>query len=102
MLRKKKILILIPAMLLIPILLGMIPLNMAHKLANGGPFAHCEQARCSNHCPFNSLVSHDDSTVASLDSTPLGQEPTPALHVQAVVPGFVRSNVTFDSIPLRC
>ena len=39
MFRRKKLLILIPTLLLIPLLLGMIPINMAHKLAQGGAFA---------------------------------------------------------------
>ncbi len=33
MLSRHKLLLLIPAILLIPILFGMIPLNMAHKIS---------------------------------------------------------------------
>jgi len=36
MLGRHKLLLLIPAILLIPILLGMTPLNMGHRLASGG------------------------------------------------------------------
>ena len=67
MLGKHKLLTLIPAILLIPILLGMTPLNMAHKLASGGSFTHCKQAQWSNHCPFNSVISHEDPTIVNLD-----------------------------------
>ncbi len=102
MLNRHKLLLLIPAILLIPILFGMIPLNMAHKLASGGPFSHCKQAQWSNHCPFHSLISHDDPSIVNLNSTSLDQESTPALDIQVLDPDFIHSDATFNSIPLRC
>ncbi len=102
MLGRHKLLILIAAILLIPILLGMTPLNMAHKLASGGPFTHCKQAQLSNCCPFHSLISHDDPTIVNLNLTPLDLELTPTLDVQALDPDSVPCNVTFNSVPLRC
>ena len=44
MFRRKKLFILIPTLLLIPLLLGMVPINMAHKLAQGGD-VHARQSR---------------------------------------------------------
>jgi hypothetical protein len=102
MVRRHKLLILIPAILLVPILLGMVPLNMAHRLASGGPSTHCQQAQLSNHCPFNSLVSHDDPTIVNLNVTPLGQESTPSFDIQVLDPDSTLSNMTFNSVPLRC
>ena len=102
MLDRHKLLLLIPAILLIPILLGMIPLNMAHKLAGGGPLTHCKQAQWSNHCPFHSLIPHDDQFIVNLNLTPLNQESTPTLDIQALDPDSIHSNVTFNSVPLRC
>jgi len=102
MLGRHKLLILILSILLIPILLGMTPLNMAHRLASGGPFTHCKQAQWSNHCPFHSLVSHDDPTIVNLNSTPLGQESTPASDIQVLDPDSIHSNITINSVPLRC
>jgi hypothetical protein len=102
MLSRHKLLLLIPAILLIPILLGMVPLNMAHKLASGGPFTHCKQVQWSNHCPFHSIVSHDDPLIVNLNLTPLNQESTPTLDIQVLDPASIHSNVTFDSVPLRC
>jgi hypothetical protein len=102
MLGKNKLLFIIPAILLIPILLGMPPLNMAHKLASGGPFTHCKQAQSSNHCPFHSLISHDDPTIVHLNLTPLGQESTPIFDIQVLDSDFIHSNITFNSVPLRC
>jgi hypothetical protein len=102
MLGRHKLLILIPAILLIPILFGMIPLNMAHKLASGGPFTHCKQVQYSNHCPFHSIASRDDSFIINLNLTPLNQESTPTFDIQILDPDFIHSNVTFNSVPLRC
>jgi len=102
MLSRHKLLLLIPAMLLIPIFLGMIPLNMAHKLASGGPFTHCKQVQWSNHCPFHSIASHDDPTIVSLNPSLLGQESTPTLDIEVLDRDSIHSNITFNSIPLRC
>jgi hypothetical protein len=102
MLSRHKLLLLIPAILLIPILFGMIPLNMAHKLASGGPLSHCKQAQWSNHCPFHSIASYNDSTIVNLNSTSLDQESTSALDIQVLDPDSIHSNITFNSVPLRC
>jgi hypothetical protein len=102
MLGRHKLLFLIAAIILVPILLGMTPINMAHRLASGGPFTHCKQAQWNNHCPFHSLISHDDPTIVNLNSTPLDQESTPALDIQVLDLDSIHSNITFKSIPLRC
>jgi hypothetical protein len=102
MLGKHKLLFLITAILLIPILLGMTPLNMAHNLASGGPFTHCKQAQWSNHCPFHSLISHDDRAIVTLNSAPLDQGSTPAFDINVLDPDSINSNTTFNSVPLRC
>ena len=102
MLGKHKLLFIIPAMLLIPILLGMTPLNMAHRMASGGPFTHCKQAQWSNHCPFHSLNSHDDPTIANLNLAPLDLESTPAFDILVLDPDSIHSNITLHPVPLRC
>jgi len=102
MLGRQKLLLLIPTILLIPILLGMTPLNMAHKLASVDPFTHCKQAQWSNHCPFHSLISHNDPTILNLKVTPLDQESTPTLDIKVLDPDSIHSNITFNSVPLRC
>lgn len=99
---KHRLLFIIPAILLIPILLGMTPLNMAHKLANGGPFAHGKQTCLNNHCPFHSIVSQVDPIIINLDITALYQDSIPALDIQILDLDSVPSNITFNSIPLRC
>jgi hypothetical protein len=102
MLGRYKLLLLIPAVLLILILLGMTPFNMAHKLASGAPLTHCKQAQWSNHCPFNSLISHEDPTIVNLNATPLNLELTPTLDTPILDLDSIHSNITFSSVPLRC
>ena len=102
MLGRNKLLFLIAAIILIPILLGMTPLNMANRLASGGPFTHCKQAQWSNHCPFHSIISHDDPTIINLNLTSLDQESTPTFDIRVLDPDSTHSNITFSSVPLRC
>ncbi len=99
---RHKLLILIVAILLLPILLGMTPLNMAHKLASGGPFTHCKQAQWSNHCPFHSIASHDNLSILNLNSTSLDPESIPASDIQVFDRDSIHSNVILNSVPLRC
>ena len=102
MLGRHKLLLFIPVIILIPILLGMTPFNMARRLATGGPFTHGKQAQWNNHCLFHSLVSRDDPTIVNLNLTPLDQESMLTLDIQVLGPGSIHSNVTFNSVPLRC
>jgi hypothetical protein len=102
MLSRHKLLFLTVAIILVPILLGMTPLNIAHRLASGGPFTHCKQAQWSNHCPFHSIASHDDPTIVSLNLTPLDQESESASDINILDPDSIHSNITFNSVPLRC
>ena len=102
MLRKTSALLPMVAILLIPILLGMTPMNMAHKLASGSPFNHCKQVQLSNHCPFHSLISHNDPTLVNLTSTLWDQEASPIFSMQVSDSDPTLSNITFGSIPLRC
>jgi hypothetical protein len=102
MLGRHKLLFLIAAIILIPILLGMTPLNMAHRLASGCPFTHCKQAQWSNHCLIHSSISHDNPTIVNLDLTSLDQESTPTFDIRVLDPDSTHSNITFNSVPLRC
>ena len=102
MLRREKLLILIPAMLLIPILLGLTPLNMAHRLANGIPFIHGKQCCFNDRCLFNCLVSYDDLTAGILKSSPLDQELLHSQEVRIAVLDSFHSSIDSHFIPLRC
>jgi len=102
MLRRKKLLILIPALLLIPILLAMIPLKMAHKLAQGGPFAQSGQGCSCNNCPAHSLLSHNHFDAVTTDSMSPNQGLPYSQEMLFMAPEFFHSHSNFSSIPLRC
>ena len=102
MLNRHKILFLIPAILLILAFLGMTPLNMAQRLASRGPSTHCKQTQWRNHCPFNSIASHNDPSIVNLNSTPLDRKSITAFDIQVLDPDSIHSKVTFNSVPLRC
>ena len=102
MLGKHKLLLLIPVVILIPILLGLTPVRMAHRLANGCPLAQAKQIQTCNANPFHSLISHDDPTIVNLNLTLLDQESTPIFDIQVLDPDSIHSNITINSVPLRC
>jgi hypothetical protein len=101
MFRRSELFIFIPAIILLPILLGMMPLNFVHKIANGCPLSHDKQITYS-FCPFNSIVSHDDTTIVSLSSIPLEQYPLDPFSFQLLEPDFHPSDICLSSLPLRC
>lgn len=102
MLGRHKLLILITALLLIPLLLGMTPLKMAHRLASGGPLPHCKHTQWSNYCPFHTLAPHGDPTIINSNLTSMNQETTPAFDIHVLNPDSTHSNVIFNSVHLRC
>jgi len=98
---RSKLLIFIPAIILLPILFGMTPLNFVHKIGNGCPLSHDKQITC-NFCPFNSIVSHDDTTIIIVDSIPLEQLSPDPLILQLSGLDFHPSPLRLSSLPLRC
>jgi len=102
MFQKKKLFILIPALFLIPILLGMIPLNMAHKLAHGGAFAQGSQGCNCKNCPARSLISHNHFDAALVNETSPDQGLTYFQKALCAVPESIHPNIHSVSIPLRC
>jgi hypothetical protein len=102
MLRRYNLLVLVPWILLILIFFVVPPLNMARRSTGGVPFAHGKQAHLASHCPFRSLITHDDPTVVILNLTPLHQESTGAFGLHFLDPDSIQSNITSNSFPLRC
>jgi len=102
MLGKKKLLLIIPVILLIPILLGMTPLNFVHKIGAGCPFSQGKQALQCNPCPFHSIISQDDPTILNLNLTPLDQESLLVQEFGISLLESINSNISFNSVPLRC
>ena len=97
---RHKLLFLIPAIILIPVLLGMTPMNLFDKLSSQCPFSQGKQIQRASSCLFNSIISQVDLNVVSLDSTLLGQESTLAFNIK--VHDSIHSNISRISIPLRC
>jgi hypothetical protein len=104
MFSKKRLFILIPALLLIPLLVGMIPLKLVNKLSHGGPYAHCQdkQACCQKNCPAHSLISQNHFDGVTDQSTSPDQGLS---YFQKALPFGLESfhsHVGFTPIPLRC
>jgi len=102
MLARNKFLIFLFAIILIPILLGMIPLNFVQKMGSGCPLnSHNPSLKC-NPCPFNSIVSNEIPENGAL----------PSMFFIDGVYNFIafkvfNSNITppensLQIIPLRC
>jgi hypothetical protein len=98
---KKKLFILIPAIILVSLLLAMTPFSMAQNLSKGGRIIYSRQT-CLGNSLFNSLVPEDVPTVAVLNSTRLEQEPMPVDASIALVIYSPYHNIFQDSVPLRC
>jgi hypothetical protein len=77
-------------------------LNMGYRFAGGGCFFHGKQVQLNNHCPFHSLITHDDPTLVILNLTQLQQEPTPTYNLGVLGSNSIHSNVISNSFPLRC
>lgn len=101
---RKRLFILIPALLLIPLLVGMIPLKLANKLAHGGPFTQCQDNHGCGHknCPAHSLISQNHFDGATVHSTAPDQGLSYLQKAFFAGPESSHSHIGFTSTPLRC
>ena len=99
---RSKLFILIPAILLIPILLGMTPLNFVQKIGAGCPLSQGKQEVKCNPCPFHSIASHDNQILASLSLATVFQvlPSTQELGISLLYSFY--SNTFLNPVPLRC
>ncbi|MEN6321599.1 MAG: hypothetical protein ABFD82_22985 [Syntrophaceae bacterium] len=104
MFRKKRLFILIPTLLLIPLLLGMIPLKLVNKLAHGGPLAQSQSKHGCSHknCSAHSLISQNNFDTTTMDAISPNHEVSYLLKALNAGPEYFHSNIHFSSIPLRC
>jgi hypothetical protein len=104
MFRKVRVFILIPALLLIPLLLGTIPLKLMNKVAHGGPFADSrnKQECCKKDCPSHSLITQINFDTAVLDALSSGHEILHLLEVLNAGSALFSSDVILAPMPLRC
>jgi len=99
---KWRILIIVTAILLIPILTGMTPVNFVQKIGAGCPFSQGKQTLKCSPCPFNSLSSHQDNLTVNLEAATLGQQDAPSPYGFILANSFTLSNNSSNPIPLRC
>ncbi|HBB16774.1 MAG: hypothetical protein A3J94_05735 [Syntrophus sp. RIFOXYC2_FULL_54_9] len=104
MFHRKKLLILIPTLLLIPLLVGMIPLKLVNKLAQGGPYAQCQDKQGCGHknCSAHSLISQNHLDGVTDHSTSPDQDLSYLQKALPVGSESFYSHIGFTSIPLRC
>ena len=102
MLGRHKLLVFISAVLLIPILLGMTPLNFVHKIGAGCPFSQGKQALKCNPCPFNSIISQEDHGIATLTSMIFDDASIDLPGFQVLNSRSIASNSPLIIAPLRC
>ncbi len=103
MFSRTKWLIPILVIILIPILLGMMPLNFIHKLGNGCPFHQANQIQKCNPNLFHSLISHDDHLIGIHFLASTDHESTsPSVFSSTSNSDSAYLAVTSEFFPLRC
>jgi len=105
MFRRKRLFILIPTLLLLPLLVGMVPLKLANKMANGGTCAHSEGKQgCGGHknCSAHSLISQNHFEAETVNASALDQGLSYSQEALCAIPESVHPDIQTLSIPLRC
>ena len=105
MFRRKRWFILIPTLLLIPLLVGMVPMKLANKMARGGTCTQSEGKQgCGGHknCSAQSLVSQNHLDAVAVNVSSLDQGLSYCQEALCAVPESVHSSDQTLSIPLRC
>jgi hypothetical protein len=105
MFRRKRWFILIPTLLLVPLLVGMIPMKLANKMANGGTCAHSEGKQgCGGHknCSAQSLISQNHFDADTINASSPDQGLPYSQEALFAVPESVQPDIMTLSIPLRC
>jgi hypothetical protein len=99
---RSKWLIMIPAIILIPILLGMTPLNLFQKLGSGCVFFHDKQVQKCNPTSLNSQISPDDHLLANQLFVNFDHEATPSPYSHILNSDPKPSLGASEFAPLRC
>lgn len=106
MVKKRNILFVIAALILIPILLGLTPVKFVQKLGGCCPFNQNNAALSCGPCIYNSVTSQsetDSLALAALPSTLFVFQFSPMLSGEIISPDItIISNSLIESPPLRC
>jgi hypothetical protein len=100
--RRYKTIFLIAALVLIPVLLGLIPLNLEQKLASGAPLSPVKQVLKCNPCFFHSVASHAEAVHTELSPVRLEPRPVVSLASLTTAGDVIPSGFLPDPPPLRC
>lgn len=100
--RRHKTIFLLTALILMPVLFGITPLNFMHKLASGAPLSPVKQVLKCNPCPFHSLTSHPEAIQIESSSVPLESLPVVSLVSLTPAGDVIPSGFLPDLLPLRC
>jgi hypothetical protein len=104
--RKRNILFIISAIILIPILLGLTPVKFVQKLGSGCPFAQSKAAFGCNPCIYHSVTSKVETgnlAMAGPLSAPFVFQSLPLLSGETGYSDLtVVSNPPSDAPQLRC
>jgi hypothetical protein len=106
MLRKRNILFIISAIILIPIILGLTPVKFVQKLGSGCPLHQGKAALSCTPCMYNSATSQSETNklvIAALPTTPFVFQLMPSFSQERAdsVTAIV-SNHPSEAPPLRC
>ncbi len=101
---RKRLFILIPTLLLIPLLLGAVPLKLANKMAHGGtcPQAQGKPSSGTLHCSAHSLLSHNHFEAdTAITAAPIG-DLSYSREALCRAPQSLHFSIQRIFIPLRC
>jgi len=99
--RPQKTIFFVAALILIPVFIGLIPLNLDQKLASGAPLAPAKHLLRCSPCLFHSITSHAEPAI--IDTVQVVFTPEPLVcpaSVTAVTEAL--PSVLPDIPPLRC
>jgi hypothetical protein len=100
--RQHRTIFFITALVLIPVLFGLTPLNFVQKLASGAPLSPVKPVLTCNPCPFHSLTSHPEAVQIEVSSVPLEPRPVVSLVSPTTARDVIPSGLLPDPLPLRC
>ena len=105
MFHRKRWFILMPTLLLIPLLVGMVPMKLANKVARGGACAHSEGKQgCGGqkYCSAHSLISKNHSDAGTINPSSMDREFSYCQEALWTVSEPGSPGIQAHFVPLRC
>lgn len=102
MVRDRTKLFIFATLVLMPILLGLTPLNFVQKIGGGCPLTQGKQVFKCNPCPFDSVSSHPDQGVVGLHGLLWDFPSNPKLGFHSLIPELPSPNPLKALTFLRC